>query len=326
MAEIVNNYTDTDIEGIINNGFDYELPKETIKIIETLSKKVGAPSYIKTPNFQKKYYNKNYGKKNRSKNSNFSDSDWETIRSFKATEMKKKEGKDVYIDKIKRSLNKITDDSYSVVRDEMLAVIEEITSLGEGEGEGEGDELLLSIGKIIFTIASQNKFYSKLYARLYSELKEKITIISNIFEKSYDEFIKTFEVIEYVEAEDDYDKFCSVNRENDNRKAMSLFIVYLTNYNMISPDSVISLSKQLIEKFQENIEKTDCKKVVEEICENLFIIITKCEELNIDFQNTSEWDAIIEYIQSVSKKDADDHPSLSNKVIFKCLDIIEEIH
>ncbi len=94
---------------------------------------------------------------------------------------------------------------------------------------------------------------------------------------------------------------------------------------MISSDSVISLTKQLVEKFQENIDKPDCKKVVEEICENLFIIITKCEELNIDFQDTSEWDAITEYIESVSKKDADDHPSLSNKVIFKCLDIIEEI-
>lgn len=323
MAEIVNYYTDSDIQEIINNGFDYELPKETIAMIENLSKKVGAPSYIKTPNFQKKYYSKNYGKKNRAKNSNFTDADWKTIRNFKVTEIKKKEGKDIYIDKIKRSLNKITDDSYPVVRDEMLAVVEEITSLGEKQGEDE--ELLLSIGKIIFTIASQNKFYSKLYARLYSELKEKITIISNIFEKSYDEFIKTFEVIEYVEAEDDYDKFCSVNRDNDNRKAMSLFIVYLINYNMISSDSVISLTKQLVEKFQENIDKPDCKKVVEEICENLFIIITKCEELNIDFQDTSEWDAITEYIESVSKKDADDHPSLSNKVIFKCLDIIEEI-
>ena len=325
MAEIVNYYTDSDIKEIINNGFDYELPKETITMIENLSKKVGAPSYIKTPIFQKKYYNKNYGKKNKLKNSNFSDSDWETIRNFKATEMKKKEGKDVYIDKIKRSLNKITDDSYPIVRDEMLAVIEEITSLGDGEGEGDGEELLLSIGKIIFTIASQNKFYSKLYARLYSELKEKITIISDIFEKSYGEFIKTFEVIEYVEAEDDYDKFCSVNRENDNRKAMSLFIVYLTNYNMISSDSVILLSKQLVEKFQENIDKPNCKKVVEEICENLYIIVTKCEELNIDFQDSSEWDVVIDYIHNISKKDADDYPSLSNKVIFKCLDIIEEI-
>ena len=320
MTDTIHYYTENDIQEIINNGIDYELPKETINMIETLSKKVGAPSYIKTPNFQKKYYNKNnYGKKNKSKNSNFNDSDWETIRNFKATEIKKKEGKDVYIDKIKRSLNKITDDSYPAVRDEILIVIEEITCIDDN------DELLLSIGKIIFTIASQNKFYSKLYARLYSELKEKITVMEDIFSKSYDEFVKTFEVIEYVEAEDDYDKFCSVNRDNDNRKAMSLFIVYLTSYNMISSDSVISLTKQLIDTFQESMDKSDCKKVVEEICENLYIIVTKCDELNIEFKDSNEWDGIIEYIQNVSKKDAGEHPSLSNKVIFKCLDIIEDI-
>ena len=320
MTDTIHYYTENDIQEIINNGIDYELPKETINMIETLSKKVGAPSYIKTPNFQKKYYNKNnYGKKNKSKNSNFNDSDWETIRNFKATEIKKKEGKDVYIDKIKRSLNKITDDSYPAVRDEILIVIEEITCIDDN------DELLLSIGKIIFTIASQNKFYSKLYARLYSELKEKITVMEDIFSKSYDEFVKTFEVIEYVEAEDDYDKFCSVNRDNDNRKAMSLFIVYLTSYNMISSDSVISLTKQLIDTFQESMDKSDCKKVVEEICENLYIIVTKCDELNIEFKDSNEWDGIIEYIQNVSKKDSGEHPSLSNKVIFKCLDIIEDI-
>ena len=48
-------------------------------MIETLSKKVGAPSYIKTPNFQKKYYSKNNYKKHKPKNSNFNDSDWEQL-------------------------------------------------------------------------------------------------------------------------------------------------------------------------------------------------------------------------------------------------------
>ena len=102
MTDTIYCYTDSDIEEIINNGIEYELPKETISMIETLSKKVGAPSYIKTPNFQKKYYSKNnYGKKHKPKNSNFNDSDWETIRNFKATEMKKKEGKEYTLIKLK---------------------------------------------------------------------------------------------------------------------------------------------------------------------------------------------------------------------------------
>ena len=314
-------YSSSDIQEIINDGFDYELPQETLDVIENLSKKVGAPSYIKTPNFQKKFYNRNNNyKKHKNRNSMINDADWESIRNFKATEIKKKEGKDAYIDQIKRNLNKITDDSYVGIRDEILLIIEQVTNLDESE------DILLSIGKTIFTIASQNKFYSNLYARLYSEVRDKIQVMGDIFQKSFDEFLKTFQVIEYVDSEEDYDKFCLVNRDNDNRKAMSLFIVYLTNYNMISTDSVVSLTKQLKAMFQENMEKPDCSKIVEEICENLCIIITKCEELNINFQDRSEWDLIIDYIQEVSKKDADDYPSLTNKIIFKCLDLIEEIN
>lgn len=321
MTEAMNShhYTNNDIEEIINNGFDYSLPQETLSLIENLSKKVGAPSYIKTPNFQKKSYKNNY-KKNKNKALSITETDWESIRNFKATEIKKKEGNDVYIDKIKRSLNKITDTTYSDVRDEILGVIAEITSM-----DGENNELLFSIGKIIFTIASQNKFYSKLYATLYSELKDKIEIMSEIFDKSYSEFIKTFEVIEYVDAEDDYDKFCLVNRDNDNRKAMSLFIVYLISLDMVSASSGITLIGELIEKFKENIQKEDCDKIAEEICENLFIMITNCENLNIDFQNNKKWDWITDYIKEISEKEAQDYPSLTNKIIFKCMDIIEEI-
>ena len=131
----------------------------------------------------------------------------------------------------------------------------------------------MSIGKIIFTIASQNKFYSNLYAQLYSELKEKIQAIQDIFLKSYEEFIKTFEIIEYVEAEEDYDKFCLVNKDNDNRKAMSLFIVYLTNYNMIENQSIVSLAKQLIDKFQENIEKENCKKLLKKFVKIYLLLL-----------------------------------------------------
>tara|TARA_B100001287_G_C22632282_1_gene505797 strand:+ start:65 stop:1045 length:981 start_codon:yes stop_codon:yes gene_type:complete len=317
-------YDNNDIKEIIDNGFDYKLPEKTIEIIENLSKKVGAPSYIKTPSFQKKFYNKgSYHKNNYKKGKNkaveISDTDWETIRHFKATEIKKKEGKDAYIDNIKRSLNKITDDSYPVVRDEILLVIEEVRTLENS------DELLLSIGKIIFTIASQNKFYSKLYAKLYSELKEKVSVMSDIFNKSYSEFLKTFDVIEYVDADEDYDKFCLVNKDNDNRKAMSLFIVYLIHYQMLEVDSGITLMKQLTEQFQKNIEKEDSDKIAEEICENISIIMTNFDKLNIDVQESKVWDNIVDYVRDLCKKEADEFPSLTNKIIFKCMDIIEEI-
>ena len=124
MSEVLESqhYTYDDTEEIICNGFEYNLPEETIKLIEDLSKKVGAPTYIKTPKFHSK---SNY-RKNKNKSLKISDTDWESIRNFKTTEIKKKEGSEIYFDNIKRSLNKITDESYNVVRDEILVVMEEV--------------------------------------------------------------------------------------------------------------------------------------------------------------------------------------------------------
>ena len=100
-------YSIKEINNIIDDGFDYTLPEETLKTIEILSQKVGAPSYIKTPNFQKKYYNKNY-KKHRNKGTNVTDDEWKSIREFKKTEIKK-DGDNIYIEKITCLLNKLTD-------------------------------------------------------------------------------------------------------------------------------------------------------------------------------------------------------------------------
>ena len=49
----------SDVEQILKNGFDYQLPDETYKMIQSISEKVGAPSYNKTPNFRKRDYNRN---------------------------------------------------------------------------------------------------------------------------------------------------------------------------------------------------------------------------------------------------------------------------
>ena len=45
-------YTKHDFDAILNDGFVYRLDAETIKIIQTISEQVGAPEYIKTPQFE----------------------------------------------------------------------------------------------------------------------------------------------------------------------------------------------------------------------------------------------------------------------------------
>jgi hypothetical protein len=47
-------YTLKDFTEIAFNGFDINLPEETLVIITELSQQVGSPTYIKTPTFHKR--------------------------------------------------------------------------------------------------------------------------------------------------------------------------------------------------------------------------------------------------------------------------------
>ena len=48
---------------IKKNGFSYLLPQETLDIIKKISTSVGAPEYIKTPQFEKRNHKHNNNSK-----------------------------------------------------------------------------------------------------------------------------------------------------------------------------------------------------------------------------------------------------------------------
>ena len=75
-----------------------QLSQETIDIITKLAKLVGAPTYVKTPNFKTKNY-----KNKRQK------TDWGMIRNFKVTVIEKKiEGIEAEMDILREFLNKLS--------------------------------------------------------------------------------------------------------------------------------------------------------------------------------------------------------------------------
>ena len=93
-------YTLGDFHRIISNGPIPALPLSILQKIKILTEKVGAPSYSRTPNFKKRARN------NRVR---CSAENWEAMRNFKATDIKKNtEGMEKLIDDIILLLNKIT--------------------------------------------------------------------------------------------------------------------------------------------------------------------------------------------------------------------------
>ena len=63
---------------------------------------------------------------------------------------------------------------------------------------------------------------------------EEYEVFKKIFEDNYKVFMNLFDNIEYADPKKNYDKFCEYTKTNDNRRAMSLFIVNLITYQIAS--------------------------------------------------------------------------------------------
>ena len=336
-VKITKQYGILDYEDITNAGFLCNLSQETLDIISKLSEQVGAPTYIKTPIFLKKENRSISGvggvggglgggsgggfKKNKNKPSEITDDDWEVIRAFQTTQKHVSEGIQKNVDNIRGYLNKITDANEEAMTKDIKA---EISQLIEHDTSHEN---MMKIGYSIFNIASSNSFYSALYARLFKYLMSDYDIFKKIFEDNFKEFMSLFESIEFVDPKKNYDKFCEYTKTNDKRRAMSLFVVNLMINNIISEDEIIQIIKQLQTLISSYLRKPEKANEVEELTENLFIIITKSKDYLGKDETKSSWESIITNIEFVTvlKPKMKEYPSITNKIIFKHMDIFEEI-
>ena len=343
-VKITKQYSITDYEDITNAGFICNLSQETLDIISKLSEQVGAPTYIKTPIFLKKENRSIIGlggggggggggiglgiggagggfKKTKNKPSEITDDDWDAIRAFQTTQKHVSEGIQKNVDNIRGFLNKITDTNEEAMTNDIKA---EISQLIEHDTSHEN---MMKIGYSIFNIASSNSFYSALYARLFKALMNDYDIFKKIFEDNFKEFMNLFESIEFVDPKKNYDKFCEYTKTNDKRRAMSLFVVNLMINHIISEDEIIEIIKQLQALISSYLRKPEKSNEVEELTENLFIIVTKSKSYLGKGETKSAWDDIIKNVEFVTilKPKTKDYPSITNKTIFKHMDIFEEI-
>ena len=332
-----------DYDEIMNAGFLCNLTQETLDIISKLSEQVGAPTYIKTPIFLKKesrimgagvgmgsatYTTPNLGggngiggfKKGKNRPSEITDEDWETIRQFQTTTKHVSEGIQKNMENIRGYLNKMSEATFDKMANEIKT---EISQLIEHETS---DENMMKIGHSIFSIASSNSFYSQLYAKLFKILMEEYEVFNKIFEDNYKVFMNLFDNIEYADPKKNYDKFCEYTKTNDNRRAMSLFIVNLMKNGVIEKEEILEIIKNLQKLIMKYITKPDKTNEVEELNENLYIIITNSlREIKFGIDDGTE--NIIKGIEFISilKPKMKEYPSITNKTIFKHMDIITEL-
>jgi len=320
-----------DFNKITFNGFKFDFPEDTLKIISELALEVGSPNYVKTPIFQKRIFpmkpevssqKEKDCETNRKRRSNKSmeilnNDDWETLRTFQTTKIEQRVGLDAQIDLVRSHLNKMSDKNYIDVKNKIISIIENMMK------EIIDNDEMTKLGNIIFEIASTNRFYSKMYADLYSDLINKFQIMEDIFQENFRNFMDLFDNIEYVEPNVDYNKFCKINKDNEKRKALAAFFINLMNNDIISKDKIITIIRNLTSKIYLYINQDNKKNEVDELIENIAILYKK-ELFNgeVDYELIDGM-TISEIIENLAHSKSKNYLSLSNKSICKFMDLIE---
>ena len=219
---------------------------------------------------------------------------------------------------IRAALNKISNKNYDANRDVILGLLQDLVT----EQKEDTEKDLVKIGNNIFDIASTNKFFSEIYARLYKDISEKFPEIFNSILTSFLEgFTNTMNTIIYVDQKDNYDDFCKYNKDNDKRKATSMFITNLVKNNVIPSDVLVNIIQTIQSNLNTYMNEENKVNEVEEIVENIFILLTNNTTFLKSLANTE----IILFIQNLSILKPKDLPSMSSRAIFKCLDIVDKL-
>ena len=180
------------------------------------------------------------------------------------------------------------------------------------------------IGEEIFNIASSSVFFSDLYARFYIYLIEQFPSMEIIFKYNFEKFSELFHNIEYCSPNDDYDKFCENNKKNDKRRALGLFYVNLMLKNAIEIDKVLGIIHNIQKYMLNEMKEQEKNDIVDELSELIFIMTTSIiKSDNNNILDMQIWKDIVHNIQTISKLKNSSYPSITNKTIFKHLDITD---
>ena len=202
-------------------------------------------------------------------------------------------------------LNKITDKTYDTLSKQILELIQNINDETHQE----------EICEKIFLIISTNSFYSELYTKLYSEMIKIHKSFHQIFMKQYNNYKSSFDNIEYVSPNEDYDKYCSYVKKIDNIKSITTFLINCLNYSICTPGDIIELVLLFQKKMIDQLEIKEKIYENENYISNIYLIIKEQIDL-LSFHD--KWEYVIRNNKYLHEAQG---MGKNNKIKFKIMDI-----
>lgn len=312
-------YSLEDFQKILETTNLDQLPDITIEIINNLALQVGAPEYIKTPQFKAKpvLNTGNIIKRKKKGGDNINDDDWGIMRTFQATEFQKHEGIEISVHKIRKFLNMLTEKTYSKL---MVSIIEELELVYSTKTENDARVLCQQI----YIIVTSNILYSDIYAKLYKDLISKFPIFNEILLMNLNLIENRVNSIEYINSEENYDKFCENNKKNEQLRATCAFYSNLMKINVFSEEKIYNIITILFTTLNTFIKENIKKNELDEISELIYILVIN------SYNKIREWSPdsaskIHETIKCIATTKIKLTPGITNKCIFKHMDMLDVI-
>ena len=145
------------------------------------------------------------------------------------------------------------------------------------------------------------------------------------FESKLTEFTALFNTIEYVDAKVNYDKFCEINKTNEKRKSLAAFYLNLMHNGIIPQKTIMLITRSLLAQVYVFISEEDKKNEVDELTETIAILYKKelYEGDDGDDYLPIEGFTISEVVEKIANSKVKDYKSLTNKTLFKFMDLID---
>lgn len=288
----------------------YILPQSFIDHISALEKLLIIPEkddikYVKSHH--------NDTKNRKTDNRNWDKEKLEITKPFKTTVIDLKDGIEKDINDIRKALNMISKKNFETQKNIILTFV---------KGFINDDESLIKIAEFVFDIASSNRFYGDMYADLYVSFIEESSKFKDVLDNYLRVFKNTIDDIKSIDSAIDYDGYCKYIKDNDKRRSIASFYTLLSNKGILSVDDIISIITYFQTRLLELINLENFNVECEEITEILYIMITTCKCNNLLVDN-NYWGDILLNVSNVSKYKVSSYKSLSSRVIFKHLDILD---
>lgn len=240
--------------------------------------------------------------------------DWGRQPDFKVTKFEDKTGIDKMIDTIRISLNKMSNTNYETHKD---MIVEHVQTIIESP---DNDANILVIINSFFKVIESNKLMNSLYAKLYGELIKKHQLFETQLYNYVDNYETRFDIIEYVNPEDDYDLFCKQNKEKDNRVSCTSFIIELVKQNLIDTNKLTKYINLFQSKIDDNKNIENQQSRLEELTDNIYLLVTETKK---ELKEMGIFDSIQEWVINMTKLNIKENVSISNRIKFKYMDIID---